>query len=250
MTRPFPADPHTALRRLARPLLAASALLAVASGTGACAVDNGTARGVPAADAAADVAADPPPGGEPPTATPAAPPADARPTAAPSPTAGRQNPPPRRRPDAPARPPAPRKPAPPKPAPADRGASTAQEREVTRLINIQRRRHGCGAVTIDAKLLRAARGHSADMAARQYFSHTGKDGRQPWDRAAAAGFRSRSVSENIAMGTGVDAARVVRMWMDSPGHRANILRCGSGVTAVGRAARGGTAYWTQMFGGR
>ncbi|GGJ76558.1 hypothetical protein GCM10010123_03180 [Pilimelia anulata] len=133
--------------------------------------------------------------------------------------------------------------------PVYRGKGSAQEQEVTRLINIEREKAGCGAVSVNDKLYAAAAGHSRDMADNDYFSHTGKDGRKPWDRARDAGYSGSYVSENIAMGGSVDAERVVDMWMSSKdGHRENILRCASRVTAVARAARGGTAYWTQMFG--
>ncbi len=87
------------------------------------------------------------------------------------------------------------------------------------------------------------------MVARDFYAHTAPDGSRPWDRAAAAGSRCRTVGENIACGQR-SAAEVVRGWMNSPGHRANILRpeftrIGVGLAGGGRAG----TYWTQLFGG-
>ncbi len=87
------------------------------------------------------------------------------------------------------------------------------------------------------------------MVARDFYAHTAPDGGKPWDRAAAAGSRCRTVGENIACGQR-SAAEVVRGWMNSPGHRANILkpeftRLGVGFAGGGRAG----TYWTQLFGG-
>ncbi|EGX54666.1 hypothetical protein SZN_36799, partial [Streptomyces zinciresistens K42] len=94
-----------------------------------------------------------------------------------------------------------------------------------------------------------AQAHSADMVARAYYSHTSPEGGRPWDRAAAAGAGVRSVGENIACGQR-SPAEAVAGWMDSPGHRANILA--PGFTRIGAGFAGGGAaatYWTQLFGG-
>jgi len=126
------------------------------------------------------------------------------------------------------------------PAPA---ASTA-ETEVTRLTNVERAKAGCGALRIDARLTAAAEAHSRDMVDRDYFSHTSPDGKGPGDRAAAAGYPQWS-GENIAAGYPTPEA-VVRGWMNSPGHRANIVNCQSKATGVGYDER--ENMWTQMFG--
>ncbi len=86
------------------------------------------------------------------------------------------------------------------------------------------------------------------MVARDFYAHTAPDGSRPWDRAAAAGSRCRTVGENIACGQR-SAAEVVRGWMNSPGHRANILRpeftrIGVGLAGGGRAG----TYWTALRG--
>jgi uncharacterized protein YkwD len=140
-----------------------------------------------------------------------------------------------------------RPPAPPTttaPAPSSTGGASATEAEVTRLTNVERAKAGCGALRIDARLTTAARAHSADMVDRDYFSHTSPDGKGPGDRAAAAGYLRWS-GENIAAGYPT-AAAVVQGWMNSEGHRANILNCQSKATGVGYDAR--RTMWTQMFG--
>lgn len=116
--------------------------------------------------------------------------------------------------------------------------------EVTRLTDVERAKAGCAALRVEPKLQAAAQLHSRDMADRKYFSHTSPDGRGPGDRAAAEGYPSWS-GENIAAGYRTPAD-VVRAWMNSAGHRANILNCRSVSTGVGYDSRSGT--WTQMFG--
>jgi uncharacterized protein YkwD len=128
------------------------------------------------------------------------------------------------------------------PAPAPTSSSYADE--VTRLTNAERAKAGCAAVRTDDRLAAAALAHSQDMVDRDYFSHTSPDGEGPGDRAAAAGYPSWS-GENIAAGYTTPAA-VVAGWMNSSGHRANILNCDSKATGVGFDPRGN--MWTQMFG--
>jgi len=115
---------------------------------------------------------------------------------------------------------------------------------VTRLTNVERAKAGCGTLRIDARLTTAARLHSQDMVDRGYFSHTSPEGEGPGDRAEAAGY-PRWSGENIAAGYATPAA-VVRGWMNSDGHRANILNCSSKATGVGYDPR--EDMWTQMFG--
>lgn len=110
-------------------------------------------------------------------------------------------------------------------------------------------RAGCEPLRTDEELRAAARGRSQDMAANDYFAHTSEDGRSFVDRIAAAGCpRAQAGGENIAMGYRT-AADVMAGWMNSAGHRANILNCGFRAIGVGiaRDARGST-YWTQDFG--
>jgi uncharacterized protein YkwD len=123
---------------------------------------------------------------------------------------------------------------------------TGTENEVTVLVNRERARAGCGRVRTDERLRRAARGHSRDMAERNFFSHTSPDGRSPWDRAGAAGY-DRAIGENIAKGQRTPES-VMSAWMNSEGHRRNILNCDARATGVGLAYDGGDPVWTQLFG--
>ncbi|MEU0195091.1 CAP domain-containing protein [Streptomyces afghaniensis] len=120
---------------------------------------------------------------------------------------------------------------------------------VTDLTNRERARAGLPPLAADPLLTAAAQAHSADMVARDFYSHTAPGGSRPWDRAAAAGSTRRSIGENIACGQR-SPAEVVEGWMNSPGHRANILKPGFTHLGVGFAGggRAGT-YWTQLFGG-
>ncbi|MDO0917640.1 CAP domain-containing protein [Streptomyces sp. DT2A-34] len=120
--------------------------------------------------------------------------------------------------------------------------------EVVELTNRERTGAGLRPLAVDPLLTTAAQAHSADMVARAFYSHTSPEGSQPWDRAAAAGSTRRSIGENIACGQR-SPAEVVEGWMNSPGHRANILK--RDFTHIGIGLAGGGAagtYWTQLFG--
>ncbi|MFE7443353.1 CAP domain-containing protein [Streptomyces chartreusis] len=121
--------------------------------------------------------------------------------------------------------------------------------EVVDLTNRERVRAGLRPLAADPTLTVAAQSYSSDMAARAFYSHTSPEGTQPWDRAAAAGSRMRAIGENIACGQR-SPAEVVEGWMNSPGHRANILKRDFTHIGIGFAGGGpaGT-YWTQLFGG-
>ncbi|MEU1184715.1 CAP domain-containing protein [Streptomyces sp. NPDC005820] len=120
--------------------------------------------------------------------------------------------------------------------------------EVVDLTNRERTRAGLRPLAVDARLATAAQAHCADMVARAFYSHTSPEGTQPWDRAAAAGSTRRTIGENIACGQR-SAAEVVEGWMNSPGHRANILKPAFTHIGVGYAGGGPSGtYWTQLFG--
>ncbi|GAB3222287.1 hypothetical protein GCM10027447_09050 [Glycomyces halotolerans] len=121
-----------------------------------------------------------------------------------------------------------------------------REDAIVQLVNDERAEAGCGELRTDGRLDDAARLHAEDMAANDYFAHESRDGRGPTDRAAEQGYEG-GVGENIAMGY-PDPASVMDAWMNSEGHRANILNCGYSVIGVGIAERGGTIYWVQNFG--
>ncbi|MFD7975889.1 CAP domain-containing protein [Streptomyces sp. NPDC059071] len=122
----------------------------------------------------------------------------------------------------------------------------AAEAEVVRLVNLERAKVGCVAVRSDAELAALAGAFSADMAARNFFDHTDPDGDSPWTRAERAGVMNLG-GENIARGQ-VDAAAVMKSWMASDGHRANILNCDYKTLGVGVHFADGGPWWTQDFG--
>ncbi len=126
--------------------------------------------------------------------------------------------------------------------------SGSAEQQVISLVNAERSKAGCGPLSENALLTKAAQGHSDDMAARNFFDHTNPDGDGPGERITAAGYAWSSYGENIAKGQ-TTAAQVMDAWMNSPGHRANILNCGFKEIGVGLHTAGGP-YWTQAFGSR
>ena len=101
----------------------------------------------------------------------------------------------------------------------------------------------------NAMLASAALAHSEDMADKRYFSHTGKDGREVGHRASDAGYRWRTVGENIARGQ-LSVNEVVAGWLDSPGHCHNVMNPRFTEMGAAYSVRGGrrpAAYWTQVF---
>ena len=115
------------------------------------------------------------------------------------------------------------------------------------MVNQERAKAGCAALRTDARLHNAALAHSQDMAAHNYFSHTGLDGSTFVTRTQAAGYPS-AVGENIAWGWRT-ATDVMNAWMNSAPHKANILNCSVRAIGVGVARKAdGTPYWTQEFG--
>jgi uncharacterized protein YkwD len=125
-------------------------------------------------------------------------------------------------------------------------ADPTAEAAVLALVNEARVDAGCGALTADPALAAVARAHSADMRDRDYFSHTSPEGLSPFDRAERAGI-DYSRAENIAFGQ-ADATAVMEAWLESPGHRANILDCELTKLGVGVAEGPGGPWWTQLFG--
>ncbi|MFC8764604.1 MULTISPECIES: CAP domain-containing protein [Streptomyces] len=129
----------------------------------------------------------------------------------------------------------------------DTGQSSAAD-QVIALVNSERAKAGCGPLSANATLTRAAQGHSDDMAARNFFDHTDPDGDGPGERVTAAGYPWSTYGENIAKGQSTPE-QVMESWMNSPGHRANILNCDFKEIGVGIHDDGGP-YWTQVFGAR
>jgi uncharacterized protein YkwD len=126
------------------------------------------------------------------------------------------------------------------------------------LLNRVRARHGLSRLRLNAKLAHAARRHSRDMVRHRYFAHDSLNGRSPFDRMRATHYVPRNASwwlgENIGWGSGplAQPAALVRAWMHSPPHRANILSrhfrdIGIGI-APGAPVGGGGATYTTDFG--
>jgi uncharacterized protein YkwD len=131
-------------------------------------------------------------------------------------------------------------------APASTDAVTAARAQILGLVNQQRATAGCKPLTASSPLDRLAQNFSQDMAARGFFDHTDPDGHTPWDRAKALGITNLG-GENIARGQ-ADAQAVMDAWMNSPGHRANILNCDYTTLGVGIHFGAGGPWWTQDFG--
>lgn len=125
-------------------------------------------------------------------------------------------------------------------------AATSAQAAVLALVNQERSKVGCSPVTASSSLASLAQSFSDDMAARGFFDHTDPDGQSPWDRAAKAGVSGLG-GENIARGQ-ADAEAVMEAWMNSEGHRANILNCDYKTLGVGIHFGSGGPWWTQDFG--
>lgn len=126
--------------------------------------------------------------------------------------------------------------------------------QVVKLTNQFRAQNGLAPLRLNNKLNKAAQTHSQDMATQDFFAHTGKDGSSVGDRVSKAGYNWRTVAENIAVGQRTPSA-VVKSWVNSPGHRKNILNTTIKDIGVGYfflSEDAGTtnykAYWTQDFG--
>lgn len=124
---------------------------------------------------------------------------------------------------------------------------SGEESAVLALVNKERAAAGCGALTANAKLSAAARAYSDTMARSGVMSHTGPDGSTMTTRVEAAGYGWSRLGENIARGQ-ADAAAVMNAWMNSPGHKANILNCDFREIGIGLHKGDGGPWWTQDFG--
>jgi uncharacterized YkwD family protein/spore coat assembly protein SafA len=126
-------------------------------------------------------------------------------------------------------------------------ATKSIESQVVQLTNQERAKYGLRALTQDWELSRVARYKSMDMRDKNYFSHTSPTYGSPFTMMKNFGISYRSAAENIAAGQ-TTAQEVVKAWMNSPGHRANILNGGYTYIGVGYAKGGSHRhYWTQMF---
>lgn len=121
------------------------------------------------------------------------------------------------------------------------------ETEVIRLTNLERTKRGLPALTTNWQLSRVARYKSQDMVNKNYFAHESPTYGSPFKMMENFGLKFSAAGENIAYGQRTPQ-EVVTSWMNSPGHRANILSTAYTQIGVGAAKKAnGTLYWTQQF---
>lgn len=134
-------------------------------------------------------------------------------------------------------------------APSSADAAADWQTEMLTLVNNYRAANGLGPLKLCNNLTGSAQNHASDMAVRNYFSHTSPEGTTFVQRAEAAGYTGwYSLSENIASGFSSVTA-VMTGWINSPGHRANLLGAESKDIGFGLAYNGsGVPYWAQEFG--
>ena len=127
-------------------------------------------------------------------------------------------------------------------APARPPPSDPAIQEFVRLVNAKRRSMGCPELIWDDRVAAIASAHSADMDSRNFFSHTNPEGRDPFERLQKSDVTFSVAAENIAFGpkTGHE---VYDTWLDSPGHRRNMLDCRFTRHGVGRAV----GRWTHVL---
>ena len=123
------------------------------------------------------------------------------------------------------------------------------ELKVLELVNAERAKQGLSALTWDSSLAAVAEAHSLDMAQNNFFSHTNLKGQSPFDRIKAFGISYSYAAENIAAGQKTPES-VMNSWMNSEGHRKNILNGNLTRLGVGYVKGGSYGhYWTQVFAG-
>ena len=121
------------------------------------------------------------------------------------------------------------------------------KKEVVKLVNAEREKVGVSTLKINKLLENTAQQHSEDMLENDFFDHTNLNGESPFDRMSKNGINYMSAAENIAYGQSTPE-EVMRSWMNSDGHRTNILNASYTEIGVGIAiSDSGTIYWTQNF---
>lgn len=120
--------------------------------------------------------------------------------------------------------------------------SSNEMKELLNLVNNARRNNGLAPLTVENALIAAANAHAKDMIVNDFFSHTGSNGSNTGDRISEQGYGFSAWAENIAYGY-LSAQSVFDAWMNSPGHRANILS--SKVTEIGQVRV--QNFWVQVF---
>lgn len=119
--------------------------------------------------------------------------------------------------------------------------------QVVNLVNKERKANGLSSLSLDSQLAKLAQLKAEDMAKNAYFSHTSPTYGSAFDMMKTYGVSYKTAGENIAKGQKT-AESVMNGWMNSSGHRANILRSDYTKIGVGYAkSADGTTYWVQMF---
>lgn len=135
-------------------------------------------------------------------------------------------------------------------APISDSSFDSYRKEVVRLVNIERGKVGAGNLSLDSQLSNIANKKSQDMIDKNYFDHQSPTYGSPFDMLKRFGVSYKSAGENIAMGQRTPQ-EVVTAWMNSKGHRENILNPSFNEIGVGIAKdSSSTIYWTQLFVGR
>ncbi len=130
------------------------------------------------------------------------------------------------------------------------GGNSSYESTLLSLINQERNGQGLPSYSSDSRLVAAARGHSADMACNEFFSHTGSDGSSSGDRATAQGYSWSWVGENIFAGSSATPQDAFDWWMNSGPHRANLLNSNYQDIGIGYVYLAGSpygGYFTAVF---
>lgn len=126
---------------------------------------------------------------------------------------------------------------------------SAYQKEVVDLVNIERAKAGLNPLTLDSSISNVATKKSQDMIDNNYFSHNSPTYGSPFDMLKKFGISYKTAGENIAMGQKAPK-EVVNAWMNSEGHRKNIMNPNFSKIGVGVAQKsGGSIYWTQIFVG-
>ncbi len=123
------------------------------------------------------------------------------------------------------------------------------QQQILTLVNLERKKANLQPLTLNSKLGQAAQSHTNDMVSKNYFSHTSPSGGTMTSRVKATGYVYSAIGENIAAGKNT-ANATMNQWMNSPGHRANILNPKYRELGVGYAPSNDQYryYWTQVFG--
>ncbi|RST59915.1 sporulation protein [Siminovitchia terrae] len=134
-----------------------------------------------------------------------------------------------------------------KPAEQQNSQLSEYEQKVVELTNAERAKNGLAPLKVDAELSKVAREKSRDMSANNYFDHNSPTYGSPFDMMKKFGISYRAAGENIAQGQRTPE-EVVNSWMNSSGHRENIMSKDFTHIGVGYVAEGN--YWTQQFIGK